>query len=406
MSPALIPLILLALTADRPVLVGRVTTTDGAPVVGAHVAIDSAGVRKGTSPLCPSCYLDCRKSAETDVKGEFRIDAVDPELLFNVLVMADGFRPTFAMKSDPLKEPVKVTLSAFDPSTFEANRILKGVVVDAGGRPLAGVKLTPQGFATEAFRGFSPDILDPLAVTNLKGEFVMTSKSPMEYADLRATGSGVAPRIFHGCKPEANPQTLTMTPGATLIGRVVRDGKPVVGCEVGLVQVNRGSDGWLGETSVGTDSDGRFTFVNVHPDEGYFVYTVMGSVKDGGAADAKKIHSGGEGATTDAGDFVVVRGHTIKGRVLLSDEKPVPPKTRLLLSREDAWDARYFDLDAEGRFAIDGLPTERYMLNVALKGYAVSPKNHSIDTQNGRSLVGMIDQDIDGLKILLEPRAR
>lgn len=406
MTSVVLPLLFLVLTADRPDLVGYVTTTEGAPVVGAHVSIDSAGVRKETSPLCPSCYLDCRKSTETDASGEFRIAAVDPELLFNVLVVADGFRPTFAMKSDPTKEPIKVTLSAFDPSTFEANRILKGVVVDAGGRPLAGIKLSPRGFSTAAFRGFSPDILDPLAVTNLKGEFVMTSKSPMEYADLLAIGSGVAPRIFHGCKPEANPQRLTMTAGATLTGRVVHDGKPVVGCEVGLVQVSRGSDGFLGETSVGTAADGRFTFVNVHPDEGYFVYTMMGRLKDAGAADAKKIRVGGEGTTIDAGDFVVVRGHTIKGRVLLSDGKQVPSNTRLLLSREDAWDARYFDLDADGRFEFDGLPTERYSLTVALKGYEVSPKNHSIDTQNARSLVGMIDQDIDGLKILLEPRVK
>lgn len=41
-----------------------------------------------------------------------------------------------------------------------------------------------------------------------------------------------------------------------------------------------------------------------------------------------------------------------------------------------------------------------------LKGYEVSPKNHSINTQNGRSLVGTIDQDIDGLKILMEPGDR
>lgn len=406
MASALLPLILLALTADRPDLSGRVTSTEGLPVVGAHVSIDSARVRKGTSSLCPSCYLDCRKSAETDEKGEFRIASVDPELLFNVLVVADGYRPTFAMKSDPDKGPVEVALAAFDPSKFEANRILKGVVVDAAGKPLAGIKITPRMFSTEAFRGFSPDILDPLAVTNREGEFVMTSTSPIEYADFLATGSGVAPRVFHGCKPEGNPQTLTMTSGATVTGRVVRDDKPVVGCEVGMVQVSRSSDGFLGETSVGVDADGRFTFFNVHPDENYFVYTLLGTVKDGGAAEARKVRVGGEGATTDLGDFAVVPGHTIKGRVLLSDEKPIPPKTRLLVSREDAWDTTSVDLDEEGRFEIVGLPTERYTLLVTLKGYEISSKNHSSDSQNPGRLIGMIDQDIDGLKILMEPKPR
>lgn len=406
MSLSLLPLILVALTADRPDLVGRVATAEGAPIAGAHVSIDTARVRKGTSPLCPSCYLDCRKSAETDAKGEFRIESVDPELLFNVLVVADGYRPAFAMKTDPEKGSVTVKLTAFDPSTFPADRIIKGVVVDADGRPLAGIKLTPRQFATEAFRGFSPDYLDPLAVTNRKGEFVMTSKSPMEFADLLATGSGVAPRIFHGCKPEANPQTLKMTPGATLAGRVVRDGKPVAGCEVGMVQVSRSSDQFLGETSVGTDAGGRFTFVNVHPDESYFVYTLMGTIPDSGATHAKTVRSGGEGAVSDLGDLVAVRGHTIRGTVLPSDEKPIPPRTRLLVSREDAWDSRYVDLDAQGRFEVDGLPTERYTLSVMLKGYEVSAKNHSSDSQNPGRLIGMIDQDIDGLKVLMEPTGR
>ena len=209
MTFSVLPLILLAFTADRPDLSGRVTTTDGAPVVGAHVSIDSARVRKGTSSLCPSCYLDCRKSAETDEKGTFHIPSVDPELLFNVLVVADGFRPAFAMKSDPEKGPVEVALTAFDPSKFEANKIVKGVVVDAAGKPLAGIKLTPRHFVTEAYRGFSPNYLDPLAVTNRKGEFVMTSKSPMEYADLLATGSGIAP----GSSTVANPSRIRRRSG-------------------------------------------------------------------------------------------------------------------------------------------------------------------------------------------------
>jgi hypothetical protein len=407
MAPALLHLILVAVVAaDRPDLVGTVTTAEGVPIAGAHVSIDSAAVRKGTSALCPSCYLDCRKSATTDEKGGFRIAAVDPELLFNVLVVADGFRPTFANKSDPLKEPIKVAMASFDPSTFPPNRVLTGVVVDAAGRPLRGVKIVPRMMATEAFRGFGPDILDPLAVTNLKGEFVMTSKSPMEFADLLATGNGVAPRIFHGCKPESNPQTLKLTPGATVTGRVVRDGKPVAGCEVGMVQVSRSSDGFLGETAVGTDSEGRFTFLNVHPDENYFVYTILSSMKDGGAAESKKVRSGSEGAITDVGELAVTRGHTIKGRVLLSDEKPIPAKTRLLLGREDAWDTVSVELDAEGRFEVGGLPTERYSLSVNLKGYEISSKNHSSDSQNPGRLIGMIDQDIDGLKILMEPRAK
>jgi hypothetical protein len=59
-------------------------------------------------------------------------------------------------------------------------------------------------------------------------------------------------------------------------------------------------------------------------------------------------------------------------------------------------------LDAEGKFKVHGLPTERYSLCIGLKGYHFSTKNHSTEQIN-RRLVGTIDQDIAGLNILLEP---
>ena len=100
MTATLLPLILLAAAPDRPDLEGRVITKGGEPVSGAHVLISTAAVRQGTSPLCPSCYADCRKRADTDKDGRFRIASLDPELVFNVLVVADGFRPKTALRVD------------------------------------------------------------------------------------------------------------------------------------------------------------------------------------------------------------------------------------------------------------------------------------------------------------------
>ncbi len=406
MIAALITIFFTAGSIDRPDLVGRVVTAGDKPVAGAHVLIDSASVRQGTSPLCPSCYADCRKSAQTDNEGRFRIASVDPELLFNVLVVADGFQPTIVRKVDTAKEPVKVVLSPLEPGKLDPRRVMRGVVLDPAGKPLAGARVSARMFRTDAYSGFSPDIFDPVAVTNLRGEFVLTSKSPITDADLCIEGNGVAPRIVPGRKPEANPHTIKMTAGATLTGRLVRDGKPVAAATVGLVQANRSSTTFLGDTSIGTDAQGKFAFLNVHADENYFVYGLMGSFTDGGAVAAKAVRVGGEGATTDAGDLPVVRGHRIKGQVILADGKAIPPKTRLLVSREDAWDSKGAELDGEGRFEITGLPTERYSLNISLRGYRISSKNHSADSQVAGRLIGTIDQDIDLLKILMEPGAR
>jgi uncharacterized GH25 family protein len=406
MHTTLTVLLFVAGIADRPDLVGRVITADDQPLAGAHVMIDSAAVRQGTSPLCPSCYADCRKRGESDKDGRFRIASVDPELIFNVLVVADGFQPTIARKADPAKKPVEVVLSKLDLEKLDPKRVLRGVVFDPAGKPLPGARISARNFITTAYSGYSPNIFDPVAVTNFRGEFVLTSKSQITEADLLVEGNGVAPRIVPGRKPEANPQSIRMTAGATLSGRFVREGKPVAGAIVGLVQANRGLFNYLGDTSIGTDENGRFTFLNVHPNDDYFVYGLIGAIKGGGAVEAKAVRLAAEGATTDVGDLPVVRGHRIKGQVVLSDGKPIPPKTRLMVSREHAWDSTRVELDTDGRFEISGLPTERYTLNVSLRGYHLSSKNHSVDSQNPSRLVGTIDQDIDTLKILMEPGNR
>jgi hypothetical protein len=67
----LIPLALLlsAAAPERLDLAGRVTTTDGTTLNGAHVMIYTARVRKGTNALCPSCYADCSKKLATGKDG-------------------------------------------------------------------------------------------------------------------------------------------------------------------------------------------------------------------------------------------------------------------------------------------------------------------------------------------------
>jgi hypothetical protein len=402
MTAVLLTLVLLA----PPDLVGRVVATDGKPVAGARVLIGSAHVRQGTSPLCPSCFPDCRKQADTDSGGRFRIAAVDPALSFDVVVIADGYRPALATKSDPTRGPVEVRLTPFDPAQLDPKRVLRGVVLGPDDRPLVGARVAAPWVRREGRFGsnLNAEVFDPVAVTNLRGEFVLAAKVPFDDANLRVEGPGVAPRMVAGCKPEANPQRIRMTVGATLTGRLVRDGKPVAGAGVGLLQVNRILERYLGALSVGTDSQGRFTFANVHPDEIYYLYGLMGTMNDAGGVAARQVHVGGEGATTDAGVLPVEPGHRIKGRVVLSDGKPIPPKTRLMVRPVDAWDSREVELGPDGRFEVAALPTEVYELYVNLKGYRPSPKNHSVDRIGEPfRLIGTVDQDIDTLEILMEP---
>ena len=203
------------------------TATNGAPIKGAHVLIYTARVRQGTSSLCPSCYADCSKRAETQPDGSFKIAALDPGLIFRVLVVADGYQAAFAENVDPTAKPIAVALARFDPSRLAASQVLRGIVLDPEGQPVAGAVVSPESFRTEEWSGFKPGVFDPLAVTNPRGEFVLTARSPIESATLKVEGRGLAPRIFPEGVPRQEPARLALTRGATVTGRLVRPASPL-----------------------------------------------------------------------------------------------------------------------------------------------------------------------------------
>ena len=401
----LVSLTLLLLTApgDRPDLTGGVASKAGVPVAGALVLIDSAGVRQGTSPLCPSCYADCAKRAETAADGTFAIKSVDPALIFRVLVIADGFRPTFVAKVDPAKGPIRAALEPLKLDQIPPERIVRGRVVDAAGQPVAGASIEARMFRTDEYSGFSPGIFDPLAITDLAGEFALVSRSPIRDVDLMISARNLAPHIFPKATPMPEPRRFALGLGAEVTGRLLLGGKPLGGVTVGLVQANRGGNTFLGATEIGTDAEGRFLFSNVVPGDDYFVYGIMASLQGRGAVVARRVKVGAEGSKADVGGLAVEPGHRIAGQVLLADGKSIPPGTRIMVSREEAWDNLQTTLDAEGRFELVGLPTEEYTLNVTVKGYRLSGRNKSIDTNNPFRLKSFVDGDLTGLKILLEP---
>jgi hypothetical protein len=221
--------------------------------------------------------------------------------------------------------------------------------------------------------------------------------------DLRVRARALANKTFTQLLCGTNRHDLKMTDGATVTGRVLLDGKPMPNVAVGMVSVERGMEKFTGNFDVGTDSQGRFALVNLPPNTDYFVYGSMETLKRYGALPNVKVHAGADGDTTDAGDLTVSPAHRLAGKVVLSDGKSVPAKTRLLVSREHAWDSMQIELDKQGHFDTAGLPGETCSLSVRVSGYHVSPQNGSLDLLNPYSLVGRVDQDITNLVILLEP---
>jgi len=402
----LLVLLTAATTAEaKPDLRGLVASEDGKPVAGATVCIYTAAVRDGYSTMCPSCYVDCAKRTTTDQDGRFEIRDLDPELLFRVLILEEKYEPQFAASVDPMKGALNVVLKTRSELPNNPKRYLLGQVVDSDKKPVAGAMVNPMGCKTASKRWFgSMPNVDPLAITNAQGEFMLTAREDVEAIDLRVEARGLVNQNFTLVPTGVHRAQLAMTEGAYIQGRLLKDGKPLGKVAMGLVQAEpAGILKNLGAYTVGTDEAGRFLFSNIPANEDVAVFGVMESIAPA-VVRVNKIKTGPDGKSVDIGDLVVEDGHRVTGKVVLSDGQPVPPGTRLFLGREAARrDSRLVELTTNGEFAFDGVPDESVFIAVGLPGYRLSEANASLEKLNWNKLSGRVDRDISGLTVVLEP---
>lgn len=390
-------------SALRPDLIGQVQNKEGSPIA-ATIFISTAGPKVGTSSFCPSCYADCRKSAKSGKEGNFKIESLDPQLRFRILVVAKGFKPKFVSKVDPAQGPLTVKMDPANLADAHPENTLRGRVVNTKGEPVEGAAVESHGIHKKDGGGMWGELpgVDPLAVTDEQGEFIITSKDPFLSLDVKVQARTFANKTFSSLPSGTKRHDLTLTEGATVTGRVLFNGKPLKNVSVGLVSVDRGMENYTGNFEIGTTKDGQFAFVNLPPNVDYYVYGIMNTIKLYGAIGVVKVRSGKDGDTADVGDLNVAEAYRLAGRVVLADGTPVPSKTRLLVSRQQAWDSMNVVLDQNGNFDTVGIPKETFSLSARVPGYRVSSKNASLDTMNPFQLVGRVNQNITNLVFLLE----
>ena len=393
--------------ANRVTLTGKVTDATGNPVEHATVMVNHAGVKKGYSTYCPSCYADCGKRVMTDAAGKFSIESLDPDLWFKLLVVHDGYAPVFVEKVDPCKGPSATAVLTVRVAVDDPARVARGRVVDPHGMPVRDAVVEPQG-VTAIFEGQKPaDMygeimgLDPVAVTNSKGEFEIAYAKPALKMLLLVEARGMSPKLI-SMPTGAERHTVTVSDGATIRGRLVNDSKPVAGAEVGLFPRNPFffGPGGLGspysEIRIGTQEDGSFAITNVPAPVDWYIYGKMDSIATRGATEPIECATKRDDEEVDVGDIQVKPGHRLRGKVVLSDGKPVPEGMRIIIASDRDLDSQTALLGTDGHFEFRGLPTGKYAISPAVKDYQLPQQ----------TLEASIDRDIDSLVIVLHPVRR
>ena len=385
----------------RAHIVGKVTDAAGKPVEGAVVFVDTAWPKVGLGVLCPSCYADCAKQATSGPGGEFRLDDLDPALGFNLLIAAKDFAPTTVTVRNPGDKSVTAKLAA-RAGGETADKRATGRILDPQGHPVHGATVELVSIWRNNSSTSSDRSVESVAVSDADGRFSFFGAQTFDNLRVRIRARGCAPRT-ETLPAGDTPQEIRLQEGATVTGRLVRDGLPVAGAQVGLIQQDRGVETSVGEQRAATDTDGRFTFYTLPPKTAWRLYGISDSLKGLGAVAPRGLRTPADEGTLALGDIALIPGHVVAGRVRLTDGKPVPPHTRLMLTRDDAWGQAIVELDAEGRFRLEHIPPGVVKLSVGLDHYRLSEANLSRDPDKGPSLRGDLLADKTDLVLEYEP---
>jgi uncharacterized GH25 family protein len=386
------------LASERATASGKVVDADGHPVEHAAVLVYSAGVKTGYNQFCPTCYVDCGKRAFTDADGTFAIAGLAPDLVFNLLIVDDGYAAKFVRKVDPAKGPAETATLEKRPPVANPAQIVRGRVVDQHGAPLHDAVVEQQGaIFQDGGQSFGDGgWIELLSVTNQRGEFTLAYEKPLKGAVVQVTARGMATKLAR-IPAGSDSATITVTEGATIRGRLLTPtGKPVANAEVGLSGRSHGAAEVLPEFRIGTDAEGNFTITNVPAGRVWDVYGKMESLAPLGlASEVNQCATKDDGQDVNAGELQTRTAYTLRGRVVLNDGKPIPPGMRVSLGIDQLPDLQTIMLPPDGSFEFKGVGRGVYDIGPSVKGY------EPVDRPRTQLL---IEGDQNNLDVPLQPR--
>jgi protocatechuate 3,4-dioxygenase beta subunit len=341
-------------------LAGRVTDTNGKAVTNAQAQVTFL-----TDPVSSQMGSAIRADAE----GRFEIKALPLGRRYSVNVSAKGFGRTSRVVEAQETDKRRVELDPFQLAL--ANQRIAGVVVDADDKPVAGAHVNGYGETQPSLNGMT----DPKGRFSFDqvcdGPIQLSANSPLggSYGNTTAEGGDTNITIQLGIMQAVG------RPGKTLklTGTVVdADGKPASKVTVNLFPMPQGEKR--------TDAVGRFT-LTFDPNQSGGMQINQRVVIACDPARNLAAALDVEEDTTNV-NLRLEPALTLVGRVTDTSGKAISnaqAQVMFLTDRMGSQMGSAIRTDAEGRFEIKGLPTDRrYSVNVSAKGFG--QESRSVDT--------------------------
>jgi hypothetical protein len=307
-------------------------------------------------------------------------------------------KTVFVDKVDPSKGPTDDAVVKPEAVTAEPSQTVRGRIVDEHGNPVRDVVVEQQGVTFKGPRGFgrsfgpddSPDWIQPLAATDEHGQFEIAYAKPAVEITLEVSPRAMAPKLV--TLPTGPEQRIiSVTQGATLRGRLLQpDGTPAGNAEIGLSVHSRMSGTVFPEIRIGTKGDGTFVITNIPAGRIWYVYPKMESLAARGlAGEAVPVETKDDGEEVDVGIINLRSGYVLRGKVVLSDGKPIPPDMHVTLSSDAGFDSQIATVAEDGSFEFRGLSKGVYSIAPGVRGY--KPKDdfygEVLINRDGKSIV-------------------
>ena len=368
--------------AIGPSLSGHVVDEGGNPLAGARVDISTAAPRTGRSVFCPSCYLDCRKSARSAEDGSFSIPLTDATLKFRLLVSMPGRRTVQTELLDPALEQPTIPLEPAR-TDWPEDLTVRGVVLNEQGVPVEGALVDPAGAKTADRRWFGKVDLE-CVVSDASGEFELFLPAGYTGVDVEILADGYAGMTTEDILVPGKLHRLTIPTGTSVSGQVLNDGLPLSGFTVAVVQVNRLLPShFIASVAAETGVDGRFEFAHLPSDQPYVIYSLVGDGTADFVLPTTSFSAGASGAHVNLGELSLIPALRLSGRIDIPTGTQLPEDARLVVQRDPAWDLVSTAVQPDGTFSIGGLAPEAIGIHLSIPGLTLDTRRNPYQTLQG-----------------------